>query len=257
MTSPETVRTGPEMRDGSECERERERLAKGLIRLEHKTQRFERALLAELDALHGEVARELHDCVGSTLTGVTLILATVRPHLNDQDDVRSVVDKALEQVTLALESLRRISRGIIPAGTDGGAILQALDQYACDFAVLHGVQVRFRARGSQAALDAETGNHIYRVVQEASTNAVRHGSATRISIRLLQCGGRYRLVIADNGSGFDAGDEPDGAGVGLRSMATRAKLMGGVAAVRSRKGSGCVVRVTWPVPNLHFRLRAA
>jgi signal transduction histidine kinase len=103
-----------------------------------------------------------------------------------------------------------------------------------------------RARGGFTAIDAETGTHLFRIVQEAAANAIRHGHATELRIVLTEWRGSWRLSVSDDGSGCDF-DALSGAhpGLGLRSMQARARAIGGELQLGRSPEGGSRVRVTW------------
>jgi signal transduction histidine kinase len=87
---------------------------------------------------------------------------------------------------------------------------------------------------------------LMRITREAVSNAIRHGKAQRIQVQLAQCGGQRRLMVQDDGQGFDADRAvADNAGYGLVSMRDRARSLPGSLTIDSNPGSGCVVTVTW------------
>jgi len=207
---------------------------------------FEDAIFRETARRQAAVARELHDAVGSSLAGLSLLIGSARAHTRGAE-VLDLLEKSQEQVAVAVKQVRRISRGMMPAGEGGGALVPALQHFASETCELPGVSCRFCSRGDFTALSAEAGGHLYRVVQEACSNALRHGGATHLHVMLARAGERCRLTIRDNGEGCEPGaltQRPDG--IGVRSMRARAQAVGGWMQARRRPGGGLSIQVTWP-----------
>jgi signal transduction histidine kinase len=231
---------------GHTLEDARRRIAQGQAELETVTHNFNRSLIREVEKRQQQVARELHDSVGSSLAGVSLILGSASAAAKDNARLSTLLLKAHEQVSDTAQHVREISRGMTPAGSEAGALLPAIEQFAAHLTQYNHVHCTVHSRGDFSQVPAETGTHIYRIVQEATNNAMRHGAATAIRIMLAESGGRCRLTISDNGLGcnFDTLSNSH-AGVGLRSMQARARAMDGVFEIGNRPGGGCRLRVEW------------
>jgi PAS domain S-box-containing protein len=214
--------------------------------------RFERAMLSELESQQAAIARELHDSLGSVLAGVSLLLGNARASTRDEQ-VAAVIERSQGELKLAAELTRAMSRGIMPVGTHPGALAQALEQFASDLGPLKGVDCEVEAEGDFSTLPSGTGNHIYRIVQEATTNAIKHGGATEIRIVLAESRGQFTVTISDNGRGFDPHAVPvSHSGIGLKSMQARAKAIGATLAIQRGRHAGCRVTLTGalgPVPD--------
>lgn len=196
-------------------------------RLQSAQARFERTLLAELESQQAHLARELHDSLGSVLAGLSLLLAGAQAQAARGQPVADTLARCQDQVREAAETTRALARGILPVGTHEGALHQALERFAHDIESVMGVQADLEVHADLDTVDAATANHIYRVIQEAVSNAVRHGHATRVRI-LAQDSQRARtFIVQDNGRGMPPASTSGGEGVGLRSMRARADAVGG------------------------------
>jgi PAS domain S-box-containing protein len=206
--------------------------------------RFERAMLAELEGQQAAIARELHDSLGSMLAGLSLLLGNARS-LAAEGPVAALVERAQREVKTAAEMTRAMSRGIMPVGTQPGALIQAVEQFTSDLA-LKGVDCELRATGDFGSITAETGNHVFRIMQEATTNAIKHGRATRLEITLMEMHGNFALVVSDNGTGFDVAHiESRDAGLGMKSMRARAKAIGASLRIHRGAAGGTSVSLDW------------
>lgn len=233
-------------RDVTQRVREQEALVRAHEDLRQATQRYQRALMTEVEAGHARISQELHDSVGSSLAGIMLLLRVAHDRAANPP-IQALLRKASEQLKISAEALRKISHGIMPVGGEAGGLPKALEQYAQDLSSYKEIDCAVRTRGSFECLHPNAGTHLYRIVQEATSNAIRHGGATRLRIRLAQAGDRCRLTVRDNGSGCPP-DALDGAraGMGLRSMQVRAQAVGGRLEVANVAAGGCRVRLSWP-----------
>jgi PAS domain S-box-containing protein len=233
------------LRDITARVRDRQALVDAHDELQRVTQGFQRQLIAAVEARQGGMARELHDSVGASLAGVSLLIGAARGAVSDPR-AAAALDKAQEQVAATAEAVRRISRGLMPAGTDSGGLLQALEQFAADLGDTSGVACTLRARGAFTGFDAQTGTHVFRIVQEAAANALRHGRASALRIVLSERGAHWRVTVSDNGTGCQFAALPRAhAGLGLRSMQARARAIDGELQLGASPQGGCCIRVRW------------
>lgn len=192
------------------------------------------------------IARELHDELGQTMTGIVLHL-----HAAQRATARGAppagLDSALELASHAVEQVRRMSFMLRPPQLDllglSAAVRSTVER------LLSATDLRYRVRvsGSEPARTPSSWIAAFRIVQEALTNVVRHAHARRVEVRLrFLPGGGLAIVVADDGRGFDllrtlSGGVSD-ANYGLNGLFERAQMAGGRVAIRSAVGRGTVVR---------------
>src|SRR5262249_38341513 len=140
----------------------------------------------------------------------------------------------------AIEQTRSLSRGLDPVELEGGGLDQGLRELAMTTSAHPHVRCEYHCPAPIAIRDQATAAHLYRISQEAVTNAVPHGRASHIARRLESRGAGLRLVVDDDGSGLPPLGRR-GPGMGLRIMAYRAAMMNGTLEVRSRPGGGSTV----------------
>jgi two-component system sensor histidine kinase UhpB len=205
------------------------------------------------------LALELHDQTGQSLTALTLHAQAIGQTLaQEQSDVaiRALAQaerlNALAQRTLA--EVQAIARQLRPSLLDDLGVVAALAWLAEDATERLGVLARVKIAGEEldggARVPAEVETALYRIAQESLTNAVRHGKARRIAIKLRSSAQALTLTIADDGTGFASGGTAarrEGGGLGLYGMRERVRLLGGSLGLRSAPGRGCAVRATVPV----------
>lgn len=192
------------------------------------------------------ISRELHDDTAQTLTSLLLYAKAL-----EQGDVPPSVREALaelrEEVAASLEGVRRLARELRPSALDDLGLVAALDGYTQDLARRTGLPVRFEAAYSGDRLPAQVELVLYRIAQEAITNAAKHAGARHIDVELVREPGAVSLTVRDDGKGFDPARVTRGRGLGLFSMRERAELAGGTLSVISRPGQGTTVVARIPI----------
>jgi signal transduction histidine kinase len=218
------------------------------------------ALLAKLHARlvtaqeseRARVGRELHDELGQLLTSISLYLRRLQLDLpTDQAEriatVRSLAERAVSGTRALVWSLR-------PVELDELGLVPAIERLAADATDGHGVDVDLHCAGLEGRLPPETETNVYRIVQEAITNVIRHGEAQSLSIVLTRLGDELTAVIEDDGRGFDPEELAEvtslGGGVGLAGMKERALAIGGRLAVESAPARGTTIRLRAPCATL-------
>lgn len=199
-----------------------------------------RALAAQEDERH-RIARELHDEVGQQLTVVLLGLKQVQRHAPAElvEELELVRDSA----RAGLDDVRRVARELRPGVLDDLGLHSALAALATDFSAHGGAVVRRAIAPGLPPLAPAVELVVYRVAQEALTNAARHAGASRVELTLQRRGDRLELGVEDDGRGVPA----DAAGAGLRNMRERARSVGGTLDVGGAPGRGTRVRLSVPV----------
>jgi two-component system sensor histidine kinase UhpB len=227
--------------DSEEVERLELAFLRMMRRLEAERRRSSSAALQAQEEERARVARDLHDQVNQSLTGVLLRLeaakAAAPPQLEAEINETSVLAHQ------AMDELLTVARQLRPTALDDlglkAAIAGQVEQLGRS-----GFEVSFDCEGDLGSLDPDTQLVIYRVSQEAVGNAIRHSGGTRIDVRLKRDPERVELVVADDGKGFSFADS--NTGLGLGGMRERALLVGGELVTESRPGSGTTIRLTVP-----------
>jgi two-component system sensor histidine kinase UhpB len=209
-----------------------------LERLELERRESARRALGAQEAERLRIARELHDEVGQALTAVLLQLDRAQAGVDGESAVR--IREARETARETLEEVRGIARNLRPEALDDLGLAAALRQL-CLEAERAGAVVE-RAIASGVSLDSEAEVVVYRVAQEAITNALRHAGAERIRITLCREGGTTVLRVEDDGTGAEGAEE----GAGVRGMRERAVLVGGTLEWGAASGGGTSVTLRLP-----------
>jgi len=193
------------------------------------------------------LARELHDSVTQKLFSLRLTADAAATLLAGEEKAASHVDTVRQLAREATDELRAITVGLRPADLAGDGLATALRKQAELLDRAHGAQVVFTGC-AVPRLRADREEAVYRIAQEALHNALRHGSPQRVRIQLSTSDHNLRLVVTDDGRGFDP-DDPSAQArrrLGLASMRERATAAGGRLRVESRPGRGTTVRLEVP-----------
>jgi len=209
-------------------------------------------VVAAQEAERARVARDLHDEIGQALTSVLLGVRLVHTSLGaeplDREHLLERTDEVRQVATDALGQVQRLAFELRPTVLDDLGLIAALRRLVGEISSRHEILVDLAvshlAPGDRLAPDVETT--AYRVAQEALTNVVRHAKASTCSVVLARVQNRLRLVVEDNGVGYEVGRTP-ARSLGLRGMAERAALVGGVVRITSSPGEGTVVAMEVPV----------
>lgn len=222
-----------------------------LIRLNDLKTRLLNKLIEAQEETLGRVARDLHDGVGQSVTGLLVGVRAIE-ETSGEPGVREMLRALREQGALAHEELRRLVRGLRPYQLDELGLGSALKLEADTLRERSGVHVEFAtAPETDGRWPKPVESALYRIAQEAIANALDHGKPKTIQIRIFRDPDGLGVEIIDDGGGFDtkaawAGTETHRP-FGLLSMKERANLLGGSFSVDSMPGSKTVVKALIPV----------
>jgi len=191
------------------------------------------------------LARELHDETGQALTSILLGLKSLEQAL-DSDEGREGVASLRDLVVATLQDVRRLAVELRPSALDDFGLAPALERLVDTYGRQAAVPVHLEITLGDDRLPAEVETTLYRMVQEALTNVAKHADATSISILLTRTASSVRLVVEDDGAGFEPGGARDG-GLGLPGMRERVALLDGRLRVESAHGKGTTLVAEVPI----------
>jgi two-component system, NarL family, sensor kinase len=207
----------------------------------------ERARLARTEE-RTRLAREIHDTLAQGLAAVALQIEGAMTYVrSDPDLAMERLRRALTTVRDNLEEARRSVLDLRPAPLSGKPLPEALRALARSFTTETGIRTRLQT-GMDVPPDLPAGveSELYRIAHEALTNVARHAGASRVTIGISRRNGTLRLVIRDDGGGFDLSGRGT-TGLGITGMRERARLLGGRLRITSRAGRGTAVLAEVPV----------
>lgn len=211
--------------------------------------RLERALLEISAREQRRIGQDLHDGLGQHLTGTAFMSKVLQERLEERALPEAIdAGRIVTLVNEAIEKTRELSRGLIPVVSDADGLMGSLQRFATEVEDLFGVSCRFVCDVPVLLDDVETATHLFRIAQEAVTNAIKHGRASGLVIALSAHDGIGRLVVEDDSRGL--GCVPTSTvGMGLHIMGYRASMIGGVLDVKREpdRGVGTTVDCRFPL----------
>lgn len=201
------------------------------------------------EAERNAIARELHDEAGQALTSLKVGLRLLELSAADPQFVQQTTASLQKQIDALMDSLHRLAANLRPVSLDHLGLVPALRQKLDELGSYNKLHVNFEALNLEQRLPGPVETSVYRIVQEALTNIVRHASATQVSLLLERRVGRVIAVIEDNGCGFNPEQAEDSRRLGLLGMRERARMAGGQVIIESTPGGGTTVVVDIPDGN--------
>jgi signal transduction histidine kinase len=205
---------------------------------------FARSIAAQ-ELERKRLARELHDETGQALTSILLGLKPLEQSARTDED-RAAVASVRELVVSTLRDVRRLAVELRPSALDDFGLGTAVERLAGNFREQTHLAVDLQTRLREDRLPAETETALYRIVQEALANVVKHADASRVSIVITQNERSVAAVVEDDGRGFDPDANPDDV-LGLVGMRERIGLVGGRLRIESAEGKGTTVAAEVPI----------
>jgi PAS domain S-box-containing protein len=218
------------------------RLRESEAQLRRLAARFESAQEHE----RASVARELHDELGQSLTALKLEMARTVPDLLKQGIGHDTIDRLQSMIgTLdtAQETVRRLATSLRPPALDHLGLAAAIELEGAALARRTGIRCRVVGNRRVARLDSVQTTAVFRIVQEALTNIVRHAGASAITISISGTARSTSVKVRDNGRGMSEKQMTDPAAIGLLGMRERAELIGASLTITSHPGKGTIVSV--------------
>jgi hypothetical protein len=210
---------------------------------------LERELLEISDREQRRIGHDLHDGLCQHLAGIEMMAQVLGKRLEAKNkDAATRAENISRLVRDAIVQTRALSRGLSPVMLEVEGLASALHEHALNMERIFGVHCTFDYDSPVPVPVPAMATHLFRLAQEAVSNAIKHGKATAISIHLKADPGWIYLGISDNGSGFDLTAPAGANGMGLRIMKYRAGMIGGTLTIESNPQGGMIVMCTAPNP---------
>jgi signal transduction histidine kinase len=191
------------------------------------------------------LARDLHDTLAHTLSGLSVQLETVKAYWDvDRQAARSLLEKSLAAAHSGLEETRRALKSLRASPLDDLGLMLAVSTIAEDAAARANLVLDLSIMDKMPALLPEVEQCVYRIAQEAVTNVVKHANAKKLSVKLDFVEGKLTLIVRDDGRGFNLERSNETNNFGLTGMRERAQLVGGELTITSTPGYGTTVHFT-------------
>jgi signal transduction histidine kinase len=211
---------------------------------ERQMRQLSQRLVAAQEEERKNLSRELHDHVAQVLTALRMEIGRIertRP-----SDVGPAVTECRRLVDQMFRTVRDLALGLRPSMLDDFGLQPALEWHVRDLARRYGVDAELHAHGDLEALPDAHRTCVYRAIQEALTNCVRHAKARTITVDMIGHGDRLAISVIDDGIGFDARRRREG--LGLRGIEERVKELDGTMTIRGVAGAGTTLHIELPLP---------
>ncbi len=221
------------------------RLFSELASLSDGRRELAQQLIATRESTLRHVSRELHDEVGQILTAIGLMLGRTEKQTPAGSPLRAELREIGEMAQGSLNNVRNLSQALHPSILDELGLESTIDWYLGTVEKQLGLVVTCERTGTPVPVDATTGIHVYRVLQESLSNVARHSGTDRAWVRLRYLPGALALEIEDHGVGL--GEQTARRGLGLVAMRERAELVGGTLDLTRPDEGGTLVRLRVPL----------
>ncbi len=216
-----------------------------------RSKQLERQVIEAGEYERRNVGRDLHDSLGQKLAGLSYMVQSFSHRLQGQSETGDEMGRRLNELLRdAVTEMRALAKGLDPVGIEGQNLLAPLRELAERLEAAYGISCRFTGTEDIVRLPDDVATHLYRIAQEAASNAMRHSGAQNVWIRLEQVADRLQLWIEDDGGGI-APSDGDGEGMGMRTMRYRAGVIGATFSIRSRLQGGTTVACSLCAPQPH------
>ncbi len=217
-----------------------------------RSQELFRSLSAHLQMVREEertrIARRIHDDMGQALTALKIDLSWLNKRLaNDQDGIREKLQSMVALINETIETVHHVSADLRPGILDDFGLSAAIEWQAEEFEKRTGMECRTRFTPHEFDLSKEKSTNLFRIVQEALTNVIRHANATKVEINLDEKDGKLLLEIVDNGKGITESAITHPKSFGLIGIKERVHSMGGEVDIAGSANAGTRLTVKMPI----------
>jgi signal transduction histidine kinase len=215
----------------------------------HATQEaFSRQLIDSQEQERKRIAAELHDSLGQQLLIIKNWAALAVASLTNHDAAKEPLDEISSTAAHAIEEVRGIAYNLRPYQLDKLGLTIALQDLVNQVAASSSIRFSAQVDRVDGVFPKDAELSIFRMVQEALNNTIRHSGATEVRISVLRRAGEVELTVQDNGRGFvpssDGSPGSKRGGFGLLGIAERARMLGGQATIQSYPGHGCTIHIS-------------
>ena len=211
--------------------------------------RLERQILEISDREQARIGQDIHDGLCQHLVSLAFDANSLEQRLTAQRRPEAETAQRLADfLDQAISESRQLSRGLFPVRLGSEGLAPALDELAKATCDRFRLQCRFERKGAGAVENSAIATHLYRIAQEAVTNAVKHSGARSVRICLRDRAGQLELRVEDDGAGFSSAAQMQSKGMGLHIMAYRARMIGGSLHLKPGRRGGTAVSCCVPCP---------
>jgi len=225
-----------------------------LLASQRQSREFSRQIILAREEERRKIAVNLHDELGSTATAINSVLDVAQEDIREQKSREAIeaIDKARRYLMSCTSSLKKMAADLRPANLDIVGLAEAVKTFLANAAQGTGLKINFQCNLDKKPIGDLLATALYRMIQEAVTNIVKHSRASAVKVTLFLKGRRLVLRIRDNGRGFNVEklDGKEGAlKIGIKGMRERVEATGGKMLLKSTRGKGTSIEIV--IPNVH------
>ena len=194
------------------------------------------------------IAKDLHDGLGGLLSTVKVHIGSIQSEIQELENFNTF-NKANKMMDDACEEIRRITHNLMPAVLRAQGLGSAVQQITNQLNDVHKIKTEFEIHGFEQRIDESTEVLLYRIIQEITTNIVKHAAATKAWIQVFEHPESIQILIEDNGIGFDL-SKVKGNGLGIKSLESRVDFLSGTIEIDSRIQQGTSITINIPKNSL-------
>jgi PAS domain S-box-containing protein len=212
-----------------------------------------RKLVQAQEQERARISRELHDDINQRLAMLAVGLSQLG---ENPSEMQSRLEELRNETMELSTDVQALSHDLHPSKLEYLGVVAGIRSWCKEFAQRHDMGIDFKTDVS-SGLPAEIGICLFRVLQEALHNAIKHSGVKRVEVRLMEQSDQVCLLISDSGKGFDVDSAMQGKGLGLTSMGERVRLVNGTIAIQSKPMGGTTIEVRVPLESQHSSQRAS
>ena len=214
------------------------------IEIQKATENNYRNIILAQEDERRKISRELHDDAGQAMVGIRMSLENLKSDLGEDADLQTKLQKTIHLTESAMLRIRSLAYSLRPPVLDLLGINLTIKQICIESAEQTGLTITYTGKETPP-LSNELSISIYRIVQEALTNVIKHAKASHVWVNLISTQNSIKLTIKDDGQGFDL--KTVRIGIGLESMRERSRLLGGQMEIEPRKGIFTLFKFSFPI----------
>jgi signal transduction histidine kinase len=227
-----------------------QRLADSNLRLQEEIRRrrlLESQVLSVAEGEKRRISLDLHDGLGQHLTGLAFLARALTDELKtERHRLAADAEWIVHLLNEAISRTRTLARGLWPVNLERESVAASISRLAEDLESIYGVSCAVQAIDSPQIASQVAANHIYRIVQEAANNAIKHGRARRLTFRLETVGESFTVSVLNDGLAIEAAHLARATGLGVIGMRLRAEALGGTLAIEPLPAGGTEVTLSLP-----------
>ncbi|HTT13005.1 MAG TPA: sensor histidine kinase [Burkholderiaceae bacterium] len=222
-----------------------------------RRRKLERQILAVAESEKQRISLELHDGLGQHLTGVSFVARTLADRLGSADHAEAKeAEWLVKLLNEAIIRTRALARGLWPVSLERDTIAHSIHKLGEDLESIFGVSCTVQIVDEPRIPSQFAAHHVFRIVQEAATNAIKHGHARRLTFRLEIVGDDFVFCVINDGLPLDPAQLAAGEGLGVVGMRLRAEAVGGHLSIEPLPSGGSEVTLALPgVAGMHRSCR--